>query len=174
MIVSELLGAGEIDRLLRDSFGNYVIQTALDYASPMSKHRLIEAIRPILPSIRATPYGRRIQAKIQTYDTRTGPSTAGQVLPTDAAGGQISIRPTHNRPMPNGASILATGAYANGANGVNGVNGAGANTGTVYPSSTVIAVPAPQNQTPQQPQRGQQFSPQYTPMGSENGEAQWV
>jgi hypothetical protein len=44
----------------------------------------------------------------------------------------------------------------------------------VYPSSTVIAVPAPQNQTPQQPQRGQQFSPQYTPMGSENGEAQWV
>jgi hypothetical protein len=174
MIVTELLNPGEIDRLLRDSFGNYVIQTALDYASPMSKHRLIEAIRPILPSIRATPYGRRIQAKIQTHDTRTGPSNTGQALPTDPAGGQISIRPTHNRPMPNGASILATGAYGNGANGVNGVNGVGANSNTMYPSSAVIAVPAPQNQAPQQPQRGQQFPPQYTPMGSENGETQWV
>jgi hypothetical protein len=171
MIVSELLAPGEIDRLLRDSFGNYVIQTALDYATPMSKHRLIEAIRPILPSIRATPYGRRIQAKIQAYDSRTGPNNTGQVLPTDPAGGQISIRPAHNRAMPNGASILATGAYANG---VNGVNGAGVN-GAMYPSSSVIAVPAPQNQTPLSPPRGQQFQPQFNPMGSgENGEAQWV
>ncbi|KAK4038126.1 armadillo-type protein [Parachaetomium inaequale] len=176
LIVSELLSPGEIDRLLRDSFGNYVIQTALDYATPMSKHRLIEAIRPILPSIRATPYGRRIQAKIQAHDTRTGPNTTGQVLPTDPAGGQISIRPTHNRAMPNGASILATGAYANG---VNGAHGAGMNgghaAGAMYPSSAVIAVPAPQSQVPLQPQRGQQFPPQYTPMGNaENGETQWV
>ncbi|KAG7285188.1 hypothetical protein NEMBOFW57_009809 [Staphylotrichum longicolle] len=176
LIVSELLCPGEIERLLRDSFGNYVIQTALDYASPMSKHRLIEAIRPILPSIRATPYGRRIQAKIQTHDSRAGPSNTGQVLPTDPAGGQISLRPNHNRAMPNGASILATGAYANGANGV---SGAGANGGlagpAMYPSSAVLAVPGPQNQAPQQPPRQQQYPPQFTPMGSaENGETQWV
>jgi hypothetical protein len=176
LIVSELLSPGEIDRLLRDSFGNYVIQTALDYATPMSKHRLIEAIRPILPSIRATPYGRRIQAKIQAHDNRAGSNTTGQVLPTDPAGGQISIRPTHNRAMPNGASILATGAYANG---VNGAHGAGMNgghaAGAMYPSSAVIAVPAPQSQGPMQTQRGQQFPPQYTPMGNaENGETQWV
>ncbi|KAK4101546.1 ARM repeat-containing protein [Parathielavia hyrcaniae] len=169
MIVSELLAPGEIDRLLRDSFGNYVIQTALDYAPPMSKHRLIEAIRPILPSIRATPYGRRIQAKIQAHDSRTGPNNTGQVLPTDPVGGQISIRPAHSRAMPNGASILATGAYANGANGA-GMNGA------MYPSSSAIAVPGLQNQTPMSPPRGQrQFSPQFNPMGSaENGESQWV
>ncbi|KAH6640829.1 armadillo-type protein [Chaetomium tenue] len=166
MIVTELLTPGEIDRLLRDSFGNYVIQTALDYATPMSKHRLIEAIRPILPSIRATPYGRRIQAKIQTHDTRTGPNNTGQVLPTDPAGGQISIRPTHNRAMLNGASILATGAYSNGGHGASGM----------YPNSSVIAVPAPQSQGPLQAPRPQQFPPQYNgPMGNaENGEAQWV
>jgi hypothetical protein len=78
--------------------------------------------------------------------------------------------------MPNGASILATGAYANG---VNGAHGAGMNgghaAGAMYPSSAVIAVPAPQSQGPMQPQRGQQFPPQYTPMGNaENGETQWV
>ncbi len=181
LIVTELLGAGEIDRLLRDSFGNYVIQTALDYATPMSKHRLIETIRPILPSIRATPYGRRIQAKIQTHDTRAGPTNTGQVMPTDPAGGQISLRPSHNRAMPNGASILATGAYANGLNGVNGpgVNGGHA-AGAMYPSSAVLAVPGPQHQAPQhqaplQPPRAQHFPPQFNPMGSaENGETQWV
>ncbi|KAL2130756.1 hypothetical protein VTI74DRAFT_5974 [Chaetomium olivicolor] len=181
MIVDELLAPGEIDRLLRDSFGNYVIQTALDYATPMSKHRLIEAIRPILPSIRATPYGRRIQAKIQAHDNRVGQPNNGQVLPTDPAGGQISLRPTHNRVMPNGASILATGAYANGVNGINGMNGANVNGGpaasAMYPSSSVVAVPPPQAQAPPQPPRApQQLPPQFTSMnpGSGNGETQWV
>ncbi|KAK4247099.1 armadillo-type protein [Corynascus novoguineensis] len=180
MIASELLAPGEIDRLLRDSFGNYVIQTALDYATPMSKHRLIEAIRPILPSIRATPYGRRIQAKIQAYDNRTGPNNTGQVLPTDPAGGQISIRPAHNRAMPNGASVLATGAYTNGTNGAHGagMNG-GHPPGPVYSSSATIAVPTSQNQAPmqqqQQQQQQQQFQPQYNSVGTaENGEPQWV
>lgn len=174
MIVTELLVPGEIDRLLRDSFGNYVIQTALDYSTPMSKHRLIETIRPALPSIRATPYGRRIQAKISAHDTRTGPTNEVRGVTTDPAGGQISIRPPHNRAMQNGTSILATGAYTNGVNGVNG----GAPAGNMYPSSSAIAVPGAQNQAPPQPPRAQQqFQPQFNPMGSatDNGEGpQWV
>ncbi|KAL2149393.1 hypothetical protein VTH82DRAFT_8044 [Thermothelomyces myriococcoides] len=185
MIVGELLAPGEIERLLRDSFGNYVIQTALDYSTPISKHRLIEAIRPLLPSIRATPYGRRIQAKIQAYDNRTGPNNAGQGLPTDPAGGQISIRSTHNRAMPNGASV---GTYANGANATHGtgMNGGHAS-GPAYHNSAAIAVPPTQNQTPahqqqqqqqkqqQQPQRPPHFQPQYNPLGNaENGEPKWV
>ncbi|KAJ4306950.1 hypothetical protein N0V88_000323 [Collariella sp. IMI 366227] len=177
LIVSELLSPGEIDRLLRDSFGNYVIQTALDYATPMSKHQLIEAIRPILPSIRATPYGRRIQAKIQAHDNRVGQPSNGQVLPTDPASGQMSLRPTHNRVMPNGASILATGAYTNGVNGINGANmNGGHGTGGMYPSSSVVAVPPLQAQAPPQPQHTQQFPPQFPQPGpgAENGEAKWV
>ncbi|KAK3901087.1 armadillo-type protein [Staphylotrichum tortipilum] len=180
IIVTELLNPGEIERLLRDSFGNYVIQTALDYAPPMSKHRLIEAIRPILPSIRATPYGRRIQAKIQTHDTRVGPPGAAQGMPTDPASGQISLRPTQTRAITNGASVLAPGGYANG---VNGAGGAGLNGGhAVYPSGNAISGPAAQNQAPlaqQQPQqappRTQQFPPQFAPVSAaENGESQWV
>ncbi|KAL2265475.1 hypothetical protein VTJ83DRAFT_6575 [Remersonia thermophila] len=176
-IVNELLGPGEIDRLLRDSFGNYVIQTALDYAPVAAKNRLIEAIRPLLPSIRATPYGRRIQAKIQAYDARTnhevraGPAAQPTALPTDPASGQISMRaaPNHNsRTLPGAAPAT----YTNSANGANGANN--------YPSSSAVAMPsASQNpqSPPVQPPRGQYFSPQAnSALPADNGEAppQWV
>ncbi|KAK4142951.1 armadillo-type protein [Dichotomopilus funicola] len=162
IIVTELLGQGEIERLLRDSFGNYVIQTALDYAPHMSKHRLIEAIRPILPNIRATPYGRRIQAKIQAHDTRSGSGAAPQTVPADPAGGQISLRPAHGRGPPNGNAILTGTAYANGVNGNNN-------------PAAINGAPAPNSMYPSSQQRGQQYPPQYPPMGNaENGETQWV
>jgi hypothetical protein len=80
MLIEEMLQPSELDRLLRDSFANYVIQTALDYANPPMKARLIEAIRPYLPAIRTTPYGRRIQAKIQGNEGRSGGSS-GQATP---------------------------------------------------------------------------------------------
>ena len=50
---------------MRDSFGNYCVQTALDYAEPSQRAVLVEGIRPILPLIRNTPYGKRIQSKLQ-------------------------------------------------------------------------------------------------------------
>ncbi|GEM10551.1 pumilio RNA binding protein [Rhodotorula toruloides] len=64
-IIDELLVKNRLERLLRDSFANYVVQTALDYAEPAQRAQLVETIRPILPMIRNTPYGKRIQSKIQ-------------------------------------------------------------------------------------------------------------
>jgi hypothetical protein len=40
-------------------------QTALDYAEPNQRALLVEGIRPVLPLIRNTPYGKRIQNKLQ-------------------------------------------------------------------------------------------------------------
>lgn len=40
-------------------------QTALDYADPNQRALLVEGIRPVLPLIRNTPYGKRIQNKLQ-------------------------------------------------------------------------------------------------------------
>ena len=40
-------------------------QTALDYAEPSQRALLVEGIRPVLPLIRNTPYGKRIQNKLQ-------------------------------------------------------------------------------------------------------------
>ena len=41
------------------------MQTALDYAEPSQRALLVEGIRPVLPLIRNTPYGKRIQNKLQ-------------------------------------------------------------------------------------------------------------
>jgi len=150
MIVDELLTPGEMLNLLRDNFANYVIQTALERATPVMKQRLIDAIRPVLHSIRATPYGRRIQGKIQQFDGTGSPSREipgpGPGLPaiSDATGGQQSNRALHERALPPqqpmrqlmstytdgtngnraGVNGLSTnGGNHNGVNGVNGING---------------------------------------------------
>jgi hypothetical protein len=115
MLIEEMLQPTELDRLLRDSFANYVIQTALDYANPAMKTRLIDAIRPHLPAIRTTPYGRRIQAKIQGSEGRSGPSS-GQQTPNEVAEPtQVPVR--HARGVSNvsaGTFVTPVSAYANG------------------------------------------------------------
>lgn len=108
----------ELEKLLRDSFANYVVQTAMDYADEETKVRLIDNIRPILNAIRHTPYGRRIQGKIQDYDTRQAGGVAAQLSPSANTtlspgqnGGLFTPRqgPLNNFTSPNGG-------YGNGAN----------------------------------------------------------
>ncbi|QRV73903.1 Pumilio-family RNA binding repeat [Ceratobasidium sp. AG-Ba] len=65
MLIEELLHRNRLEKLLRDSFGNYCVQTALDYVEPTQRMLLVEGIRPILPLIQNTPYGKRIQSKLQ-------------------------------------------------------------------------------------------------------------
>lgn len=85
MMIRELLDVEELEKLMRDSYGNYVIQTALEFAPPELCIHLIESMRPILPSIRQTPYGRRIMSKVQEREGRlaafTGRTTSGHVSP---------------------------------------------------------------------------------------------
>jgi hypothetical protein len=81
MMIEEMMHPDELEKLMRDSYGNYVIQTALEFAPPDMCLHLIEAMRPILPGIRQTPYGRRIQGKVQERESRlaafTGRSAHG-------------------------------------------------------------------------------------------------
>ncbi|PKI84276.1 hypothetical protein MVES1_001622 [Malassezia vespertilionis] len=65
LLVHELIDETRLESLLRDSFANYVVQTSLDYAEPTQRTQLVECIRPILPAIRNTPYGKRIQSRLQ-------------------------------------------------------------------------------------------------------------
>ncbi|EPQ30113.1 uncharacterized protein PFL1_02230 [Pseudozyma flocculosa PF-1] len=76
-LIEELLNRSKLEKLLRDSFANYVVQTSLDYADPVQRMRLVECIRPILPVIRNTPYGKRIQSKLQRDNLDLGPSAGG-------------------------------------------------------------------------------------------------
>ncbi|KAG6039087.1 hypothetical protein E4U41_003304 [Claviceps citrina] len=184
MIVEELLGPQEMERLLRDSFANYVIQTALEFATPHQKCRLVEAIRPILPQIRTTPYGRRIQAKISAYDNRGSAASSGQVTPADNTQGQIPLRQGHGRGMSGNASMLPANGMAAG--GMNALGANGRHTSS-YPNSSVLTVPAPAGgNAATQPQGLQQsqFKPRapanFTPSHSANasadasGETRWL
>lgn len=107
MMIEEMLNPVDLAALLKDSYANYVIQTALDYASPNMKAQLIDAIRPQLSAIRGTPYGRRIQAKIQGSEGRSG-SSSGHATPNDSTSGQLPLRQIHQR----GLSNASTGSFA--------------------------------------------------------------
>ncbi|KAF4123614.1 hypothetical protein GMORB2_6315 [Geosmithia morbida] len=111
MIVEEMLDQQEMERLIRDSYANYVVQTALDYATPQQKNRLVESIRPILPSIRNTPYGRRIQAKITSFDGRGSVASSGQATPADNSQGQVPLRPSggHSRGLSTSSNAVSNG-----------------------------------------------------------------
>ncbi|KAI9798458.1 MAG: hypothetical protein M1825_005338 [Sarcosagium campestre] len=120
LMIEEMLPPVELEKMLRDSYANYVIQTAIDFATPDLQARLVDTIRPMLPTIRSTPFGRRIQGKVQTFDSRSG-SSSGQRTPSDVTSpGQISLvgqghSPFHPRPGSNqGQSALSlNNAFAN-------------------------------------------------------------
>ncbi|KAI0806509.1 armadillo-type protein [Xylaria sp. FL0064] len=140
-MISELLVPGEMDRLLKDSFGNYVVQTALEHSSVRLKHQLVEAIRPMLPAIRSTPYGRRLAAKIQQHDSQNG-NNSGQTTPAEPTQSQIALNGNQNRAMSS-QSILAAGVYTNGLNGTRAQ--------MTYPTPANITMPKPPNPPPQPP-----------------------
>jgi len=128
IMIDEMLHTNELEKMLRDSFANYVVQTAMDYADPDTKARIIEAIRPILPAIRQTPYGRRIQGKIMGTDGqgRLSGASSGQITPNDISSpGQIPVgrqlttglqQPQYPVQSQNNFSNM-NGIYANPLNG---------------------------------------------------------
>ncbi|KAK2848477.1 hypothetical protein FQN49_005683 [Arthroderma sp. PD_2] len=91
--IKEMLLPHELPNMLRDSFANYVIQTAMDFADPESRNTLIEAVRPLLPGIRSQPHGRRIAGKIMTLDSHArangtnGPAPGAPLALDEVRGG---------------------------------------------------------------------------------------
>jgi hypothetical protein len=70
LIIQEVIEYDNLLYLLQDPYANYVIQTSLNVSEPMQHARLVEAIRPHLPALRNTPYGKRIQNKILKESSR--------------------------------------------------------------------------------------------------------
>ena len=89
VMIEEMMRGNELEKMLRDSYANYVVQTAMDYADADTKSRLVEAIRPLLPAVRQTPHGRRIQSKIMALEGQGRFSGSG--TPTDRSSGQIPL-----------------------------------------------------------------------------------
>ncbi|KAL5352769.1 hypothetical protein ACLOAV_002717 [Pseudogymnoascus australis] len=170
MLIEEMLATpADLERLLRDSFANYVVQTALDYANPAMKTRLVDAIRPILPQIRTTPYGRRIQAKLQGAEGRpaiatNGAAGAAQATETASQQQQLPLRQLHARSLSNASATAFPNGNAVGAYGAGGFAPSTRAPVTVFPSSTQIATAGISAQgyagpppPPQQPGNGYPF-----------------
>lgn len=153
-LIEELLQQNEIDRLLRDSFGNYVIQTALDYASPDMKARLIEAVRPHLPPIRSTPHGRRIQAKISGNEARNGSISSQPISGEQTDLVQLPLRHSRGGSTASSSNFLNNmgGVYVNGHGTSNSSNNAftsnrSPQSAGPFPSSEQLASPINSNST---------------------------
>ncbi|CEJ94096.1 Putative Pumilio domain-containing protein [[Torrubiella] hemipterigena] len=174
LIVEEMLSPTEIENLLRDNYANYVIQTALEFATPHQKYRLVEAIRPILPQIRTTPYGRRIQAKVSAYDNRGSASSSGQVTPADNTQGQIPLRPGHARGVSSTSSIAPIAAPSVAPAGLNNqVNPSAVGGFQVGPGLPAAPGAPGAPGAIQQPPFGQRVGPN-TGNGVESEEARWL
>ncbi|KKK24846.1 RNA-binding protein [Aspergillus ochraceoroseus] len=90
-MIEEMLSGVELEKMLRDSFANYVVQTAMDFADPELRNTIVESVRPILPSIRQTPHGRRIAGKMMASESsgRGSAATSGQVTPNEMNSAQL-------------------------------------------------------------------------------------
>ena len=123
LMIEEMLNANELEKMLRDSYANYVVQTALDHAERETRARLVDAIRPILPSIRHTPYGRRLQTKVTQDGTapfangnESGPQN-GMARPMSSGRNSGFSSPSNRHGM--------YGGNMNGGNMYGGANGMG-------------------------------------------------
>ncbi|KAF1970172.1 ARM repeat-containing protein [Bimuria novae-zelandiae CBS 107.79] len=110
VMIEEMMHEEELEKLMRDSYGNYVIQTALEFAPTDLCVRLIEAMRPILPGIRQTPYGRRIQSKVQERESRIAAfagNRSGHVSPHVTSAPAYAATPMYTAAANYGANIAS-------------------------------------------------------------------
>jgi len=59
-VVREIMQSPLLDRLLMDPYGNYVVQSTLTVTKGVLHTELVERIRPHLPLIKNSPFGKRI------------------------------------------------------------------------------------------------------------------
>ncbi|KAJ5493392.1 hypothetical protein N7539_002138 [Penicillium diatomitis] len=124
-MIEEILSGNELEAMLRDSFANYVVQTAMDFSDAETRQCIVDAIRPILPSIRQTPHGRRIAGKILAAEGSGRSSTqgSGQVTPNEvtpsAQAANMASRhfSGYAAANPTGAPQMAAGTAAAGGHG---------------------------------------------------------
>ncbi|XP_039140616.1 pumilio homolog 12-like [Dioscorea cayenensis subsp. rotundata] len=63
-IVQELMNSSMLLQILQDPFGNYVIQSALKECKTAFRASFVEVIKPHIPALRNSPYGRKVLSSI--------------------------------------------------------------------------------------------------------------
>lgn len=80
-ILIEILIVGEgppnaspLNHLVRDQFGNYVVQRVLDVARPPQRERVVTILRAQVPAIKKYSYGKHIIARLEEHQASAGTS----------------------------------------------------------------------------------------------------
>lgn len=64
-----------LTHLVRDQFGNYVVQRVLDVAQPPQRDRVVTILRAQVPAIKRYSYGKHIIARLENYHAGGGYQT---------------------------------------------------------------------------------------------------
>ncbi|XP_068649784.1 uncharacterized protein [Aristolochia californica] len=59
-IIQELINSSDFGQILQDPYGNYVVQSALANSKGVIHAAFVEAIRPHIPALRSSPYGKKV------------------------------------------------------------------------------------------------------------------
>lgn len=68
-LIDELIGmqpdgTNQVGMLLRDAYANFPLQTGMFAAEPAQREVLLEIVLPLLPPLRHTPVGKRIEGRL--------------------------------------------------------------------------------------------------------------
>lgn len=109
LLIAGIINHPNMERFLRDSYANYVIQTCLDCADEDQRSKFVECIRPLLPSIRNTPYGKRIYSKIHR-DINVNGSSSSSSNNARSTSSSSSTRHLHHQK----SAVMDTASLING------------------------------------------------------------
>jgi hypothetical protein len=102
--ITELIAQEHLPQLLQDQFANYVLQTALGIATPQQFQRMQDAIRPHLHLVRNTPYGKKIESKLNR-----GNSGGRATHHNTSVKHQGSMPPQHQQGMAHNPNMTGMG-----------------------------------------------------------------
>jgi hypothetical protein len=78
-LIGELLDCNMLPNILQDSYGNYVVQTALSVADNRQFLEFAEVLKPLLHLIKNTPYGKKIESRLNKRLAMNATSTGEDV-----------------------------------------------------------------------------------------------
>lgn len=97
--------ASPLNHLVRDQFGNYVVQRVLDVAMPPQRERVVSILRAQVPAIKKYSYGKHIIARLEEHQ---GGGSSGYHNHPNGSHGNGSVHRDDRQIPPSMMSVGAT------------------------------------------------------------------
>ena len=71
MIIDDIIKNNQVKDIIKDQYGNYVIQKAMSISDSDTLNKIVEQIKPIVPELLLSNLGKKILNKLmQQYNIR--------------------------------------------------------------------------------------------------------